>query len=155
MEKIQPASENVLPEDASGVHLWLVLWKTYDAVRDYAYSNIASLGLNLTDFAILEMLLHKGPTSVNDIGSKVLLTSGSMTVAVDRLESRKLVRRRADASDRRARIVHLTPSGRKLIECAFAAHAKAMNQLGESLTERERRDTIRSLRKLGFAAVLH
>jgi len=48
-----------------------------------------------SDFAVLEALLHKGPLPVNEIGKKVLLTSGSMTVAVDRLEQRRLVERRA------------------------------------------------------------
>jgi MarR family 2-MHQ and catechol resistance regulon transcriptional repressor len=57
---------------------------------------VSALGLGGSDFAVLEVLLHKGPEPVNIIGKKVLLTSGSITAAVDRLESRKLVRRTAD-----------------------------------------------------------
>src|SRR3954467_12324378 len=86
----------------SGIHLWLILWKSYNAVRDYAFRDIASLGLGLSDFAILEVLLHKGATPVNDIGAKVLLTSGSMTTAIDRLPVRKIVERRADPGNPRA-----------------------------------------------------
>jgi MarR family transcriptional regulator, 2-MHQ and catechol-resistance regulon repressor len=149
-KKIQP--HTTAAAESEGIHLWLILWKAYSAVRDYATRDIAALGLGLSDFAILELLLHKGPTPVNDIGEKVLLTSGSMTAAVDRLESRKLVERRTHPEDRRARLVDLTPSGRKLIECAFAEHAASMNALGNALTVSERAEVIRLLKKLGRAA---
>src|SRR5258708_40212975 len=64
-----------------------------------------------SDFAVLEALLHKGPLPVNEIGKKILLTSGSITVAIDRLETKGLVQRRASGTDRRGRIVHLTKEG--------------------------------------------
>ena len=70
-----------------GVHLWLVLWKAYDAVRAYALHNIESLKLGLSDFGILEVLLHKGSQPVGQIGARVGLTSGAMTSALDRLEN--------------------------------------------------------------------
>jgi len=145
-EKIQPA------QDSSGTHLWLVLWKSYEAVRNYAVRDIVSLRLGLSDFAILEVLLNKGPCPVNDIGARVGLTSGSMTSAIDRLEKKAFVERRTDPTDRRTRVVHLTPEGRKLISCAFAAHAKTMDGLGENLSEHERATAIRILKKLGRAA---
>src|SRR5438132_13650329 len=76
-----------------------------------------------SDFAVLEALLHKGPLPVNEIGKKVLLTSGSITVAVDRLETQGLAERRAHCTDRSARRVHLTKAGRKLITHIYADHA--------------------------------
>ena len=84
-----------------------------------AIRNVSRLGLGLSVFAVLEILLHKGPLPVNVIGKKVLLTSGSITPAIDRLESRKLVRRASDPKDRRSRIVALTRAGRHLSEKAF------------------------------------
>jgi MarR family 2-MHQ and catechol resistance regulon transcriptional repressor len=138
--------------DSGGLHLWLVLWKAYSAVREFAARDIERLSLTLTDFAILEALLHKGPLAVNDIGRKVALTSGSMTVAVDRLSERGLVERRGAEDDRRARIVHLTAAGRKVISAAFAKHAAALDTLGEELSAGERRQAIRLLKKLGHAA---
>ena len=80
------------------------------------------------------------------------IPAGSMTTAIDRLEARKLVQRRSHPEDRRARLVDLTPSGRKLIECAFAAHAKSMNSLGCALTADERMELMRLLKKFGRAA---
>jgi MarR family 2-MHQ and catechol resistance regulon transcriptional repressor len=78
------------PKRASAVHVWLVLWKAAHAVEQNAANSVSALGLGLSDFAVLESLLHKGPQRVNVIGQKILLTSGSITTAIDRLESRKL-----------------------------------------------------------------
>ena len=74
----------------SGVHVFLVLWKAARAVESYAEKSITDLEMCGSDFAVLEALLHKGPLPVNEIGKKILLTSGSITVAVDRLEKKGL-----------------------------------------------------------------
>src|SRR4051794_3494188 len=124
--------------EASGIHLWLVLWKTYQAIRCHAERHIHSLGLGFSDFAVLEVLLHKGPTPVNTIGNLVHLSSGSITAAIDRLQQKGLVERVGDPSDRRARAVHLTQGGRKLIECAFRDHAAALEKATSGLTPAER-----------------
>src|SRR5438309_10172525 len=137
----------------SGVHVFLVLWKASRAAHGYAEKSILGLEMCGSDFAVLEALLHKGPLPVNEIGKKVLLTSGSITVAVDRLETKGLVERRAHGSDRRARIVHLTKEGRKLITRAFADHADDMERLASaSLTRAERETLIRLLKKIGYEA---
>jgi MarR family 2-MHQ and catechol resistance regulon transcriptional repressor len=137
----------------SGVHVFLVLWKAASAVQAYAEKSVAELEMCGSDFAVLEALLHKGPLPVNEIGKKVLLTSGSITVAVDRLETKGLVERRAHGSDRRARIVHLTTQGRKLITRAYADHAADMERLSSaSLTRAERETLIRLLKKIGYEA---
>ena len=138
--------------ETTGIHLWLVLWKAYEAVRRHAERHIHSLGLGFSDFAVLEALLHKGPTQVNTIGELVHLTSGSITAAIDRLERRSLVERCTDPSDRRARVVHLTEAGRKLIECAFQDHAAAMDAATGGLTPAQRGEAVALLKKLGLSA---
>src|SRR5712672_191068 len=132
----------------SGVHVFLVLWKAARAAQGYAEESISELEMCGSDFAVLEALLHKGPLPVNEIGKKVLLTSGSITVAVDRLETKGLVERRAHGTDRRTRVVHLTKSGRRLITRAYADHAADMEKLASaSLTRVERKTLIRLLKK--------
>jgi MarR family transcriptional regulator, 2-MHQ and catechol-resistance regulon repressor len=138
--------------EATGIHLWLVLWKAYEAVRHHAVRHIHSLGLGFSDFAVLEVLLNKGPTPVNAIGERVHLTSGSITAAIDRLERKSLVERCADAADRRARVVHLTHEGRALIECALRDHAAAMEAATQGLTAAERGEAVALLKKLGLTA---
>jgi len=137
----------------SGVHVFLVLWKAASAVETYAENSITELEMCGSDFAVLEALLHKGPLPINEIGKKVLLTSGSITVAVDRLESKGLVERRASGTDRRARIVHLTKAGRELITRVYADHASDMERLAAaSLNRAERETLIRLLKKIGYEA---
>ena len=123
--------------------------------RGSTYAEKSILGLEMcgSDFAVLEALLHKGPLAVNAIGKKVLLTSGSITVAVDRLENKGLVERRAHGTDRRARLVHLTKEGRKLITRAYAEQAADMERLAlASLTRTERETLISLLKKFGYKA---
>jgi MarR family transcriptional regulator, 2-MHQ and catechol-resistance regulon repressor len=136
----------------SGLRLWLILMKAHETLRRHAECHIHRLGLGLSDFAVLEVLLHKGPTAVNTIGTMVRLTSGSITTAVDRMEQKGLVERRNDPEDRRARVVHLTPSGRKLISCAFADHEAAMERATSGLTPEEHGQAADLLKKLGLSA---
>ena len=139
----------------SGVHVFLVLWKAARAVESYAEKSITDLEMCGSDFAVLEALLHKGPLPVNEIGKKILLTSGSITVAIDRLEKRGLVERRAHGTDRRARIVHLTMAGKRLITRIYAEHAADMEKLAAaSLTKAERKILISLLKKIGYQAAV-
>src|ERR1700761_5313330 len=112
--------------DTSGIHLWLVLWKAFRSLEAHAHRHIAELELCLSEFGVLEALLHKGPLTVKELGAKVLLTSGSMTAALDRLERRDLVEREGTAEDRRVRLIHLTQKGKELIQKGFGDHKLAM-----------------------------
>jgi MarR family 2-MHQ and catechol resistance regulon transcriptional repressor len=133
----------------TGVHTWLVLWKAARAVETRAHQSIQGTGLCPSDFAILETLLHKGALPVNVIGRKVLLTTGSITTAVDRLARRGLVARRDDPDDRRVRLVELTPAGHELIAPAFARHETDLETVVSVLAPEERAALVALLRKLG------
>ena len=136
----------------SGVHLWLVLMKAHRALSRHAAKSIEPSGLGRSDFAVLEVLLNKGPQKVNDIGRRVELTSGSITTAIDRLEARGFVARGLDDGDRRSRIVRLTPAGRARISEVFGQHAAALEAASSGLSKSERKSLIGLLKKLGIAA---
>lgn len=137
----------------SGAHLFLLLWKASRAVMAYDQASIGRLGFaSLTDFAVLELLLHKGALPVSAIGARVLLTSGSMTTAVQRLEKKGYLRRERSADDARVVLVHLTTAGRELIEPAFETHAGALDQLFAELDEDARVQFAGLMRQLGQRA---
>jgi MarR family transcriptional regulator, 2-MHQ and catechol-resistance regulon repressor len=138
--------------DGSGVHVWLVLMKAHRSLVRHAEQSIVSLDMCISDFAVLEVLLHKGPQSVGEIGRRVDLTSGSITTAIDRLEKRGFVARAAHASDRRARVVHLTPEGTARITQVFATHKQAMDHATRGLSKAERGTLVELLKRLGTAA---
>jgi MarR family 2-MHQ and catechol resistance regulon transcriptional repressor len=139
-------------QDTSGVHVWLVLMKAYHALAARAEEslNLSETGLGDSDFRVLEALLSKGPLPVNTIGPKVWLTPGSISVAVDRLEKKKLVKRRT-TDDRRVRLVELTAKGRELVAKTFERHAAAMEK-ASSLSKEERLNLLELLKKLGKGA---
>jgi MarR family 2-MHQ and catechol resistance regulon transcriptional repressor len=138
--------------DVSGTHLWLVLMKAHRALQKVAFQSIESLGVGLSDFGVMELLLHKGPQPVNEIGRRIDLTSGAITTAVDRLESRGLVARGAHPTDRRARIVRLTPDGQEQAAKLFGGHKSAMDFAANRLSKAERLELIKLLKKLGSVA---
>src|SRR5437879_12220654 len=121
--------------DVSGTHLWLVMMKAHRALGRLATQSIESSEACLSDFAVMEMLLHKGPQPVNEIGRRIELTSGAITTAVDRLESRGLVTREAHESDRRARVVRLTARGEEEADNVFAGHDTDMDLAASGLTQ--------------------
>jgi MarR family 2-MHQ and catechol resistance regulon transcriptional repressor len=141
-----------IEKDTNGVHLWVVLWKATKAVEAHARRSVQGTELGLSDFGVLEALLHKGPMPINALGKKVLLSSGSMTAAVDRLERSGYVERAATSTDRRACIVHLTDEGSKLIRQVFAEHVRDMERVFTLMDHSERRALASLLRKLGHGA---
>jgi MarR family transcriptional regulator, 2-MHQ and catechol-resistance regulon repressor len=150
--KMTTANQPGKVTDTSGIHLWLVLWKASRTLEAHATRNIAEQGMGLSDFAVLEALLHKGPLTVKEIGARVLLASASMTAAIDRLAERGFVERTEDAEDRRTRVIRLTPSGRATIRRAFRSHEQAMEQAVASFSREDRAQLIDLLRRLGRSA---
>jgi MarR family transcriptional regulator, 2-MHQ and catechol-resistance regulon repressor len=139
--------------DVSGTHVWLVLMKAHRALERLATRSIEAFDVGLSDFGVMELLLHKGPQPVNEIGRRIGLTSGSITTAIDRLETSGLVTRRSDPNDRRARVVQLTARGRDQATRLFAGHKRVMDAAGSHLSKKERTLLIGLLKQLGSAAV--
>jgi len=136
-------------QDSTGVHLWLIFMKAFQALFPHAARSIEQTKLGDSDFRVLEVLLHKGPLPVNTIGPKVWLTPGSISVAVDRLVKKGLVSRKDHPGDRRVRRVELTRKGRALITRVFGLHAAAMENVAGILSKNERLALMRLLKKLG------
>src|SRR6266576_1714940 len=133
-------------------HAWLVMMKAMRALTKYAAAGIEETGLGLSDFGVLEILLHKGPLPVNTIGPIVDLTPGSISIAVDRLFAKGLVTRVESTEDRRVRIIALTPRGKDLIVPAFKKHSGQMKRVFSELSAEEVRSLEVALKKLGKRA---
>ena len=132
--------------------LWLVLARSYRALNLVVEQSMVAAGLCLSDFMVLEALLHKGPLTISEIQGKVLLASGSMTAAVDRLENKRLVVRKTTREDRRARLLELTPQGRQLIRSAYEKHAKDLEAAMSILNNDDKRQLYKRLKTLGLFA---
>jgi len=133
-------------------HVWLVMMKAMRALTRYASAGIEGTGLGLSDFGVLEALLHKGPLPVNTIGPIVDLTPGSISIAVDRLFAKGLVTRVESTEDRRVRIIGLTSRGKDLIVPAFRKHSGQMKRVFAELGAEELRALELALKKVGKRA---
>jgi len=132
--------------------LWIVLMRCHHALSKIAERSIEDTGLGLTDFVALEALLHKGPQTITEIQNRVLLASGSMTAAVDRLEEKGLLRRTSGPGDRRVKVLKLTPTGRRIAEAAYGRHAAELESAMTVLNPTEKQELRAILKKLGLFA---
>ena len=109
-----------------------------------------SAGLTLSQFGVLEALLHLGPLSLHQIGEKMLKSGGNITTVIDNLEKRGLVKRRRCSEDRRVIYAHLTAAGEEIIRTHFPKHAKQIEREMSALTAEELAELGRLCKKLGL-----
>lgn len=140
-------------EEVNGYRIFQSLGKTHKALSELGNRGTASLQLgSLAEFAMLEILLNSGPQPVNTIGKIVMLTSGSITAAVDRLEKRGWVKRKPGANDRRVVEVHLTASGKKVISEVWKKQEKTYDEVIDGLSANERNVLYNALQKINARA---
>jgi len=134
------------------LRLFRVLHRAFRSVSEHSTRHIKKLGMNPTEFAVLELLYHRGPIPLQQIGSRLLLLSGGVTYTVDKLERAGYVRRRSCAEDRRVTYAEVTEQGRKFMEDVFPEHAEEIHRGLSGLNEEEKERTIELLKKLGLEA---
>jgi MarR family 2-MHQ and catechol resistance regulon transcriptional repressor len=139
------------PEDHAR-ELFIVLARAYTWISAHATRDIRHYGLNSTEFGILELLYHKGPLPLQQIGEKILISSGNITYCIDKLVSKQLLVRKPATSDRRVTFAELTPRGRRLLDEIFPQHEQALRKAMDGLSAEEQTQAICLLKKLGLAA---
>jgi MarR family transcriptional regulator, 2-MHQ and catechol-resistance regulon repressor len=140
------------PETDAALKLWVVLSRAHASISAHAAAHAADHGLSLTEFAILEVLYHRGRMVLGDIQRRILVSSGGITFLVDRLAEKGLVVRQECPEDRRAKYVALTREGTRMIREIFPSHAQALTDAMRGLTPAEQREATGLLRSLGLAA---
>ncbi len=118
---------------------------SYKAVEKLEKSIIEKDGLGLSDYLILDKLYRDGEQPINQLGRHVHLSSGSITLAVDRLQDQDLVSRKQSVDDRRVFMAFLTPKGTKTIEKLFDEHNESLATVLKSLSQAQARQTVAGL----------
>ncbi|HYK72616.1 MAG TPA: MarR family transcriptional regulator [Pseudoneobacillus sp.] len=131
--------------------LFIVLSRAYKAINEQVNKLIQTKGLNPTEFAVLELLYHKGDQPLQQIGGKILLASGSITYVVDKLEEKGLLKRAACPKDRRVTYAQITDEGKKFIDDIFPDHEQRIHEIMSSLTTDEKETAIELIKKLGLS----
>jgi MarR family 2-MHQ and catechol resistance regulon transcriptional repressor len=138
--------------ETSSAALWVVLARAYRSMAAFVERSVRALDIGLSDFMILEALLHKGPLTMSELCDAALITNASMTAAIDRLEERAFVERAADKKDRRVRRVQLTTQGTALIKRLYARHERDLDEVMSGMPPAERAELRRGLKTIGLAA---
>jgi MarR family transcriptional regulator, 2-MHQ and catechol-resistance regulon repressor len=126
----------------------IILMRSSQTVHKKESKTIKEGGLTVSQFAVLEILYHKGNLRICEIIEKALSTGGNMTVVIDNLAKDGLVVRSTDPDDRRVSLINITEKGRKLIDDIFPGHLENINEIFNVLTAEEKKKLISLLKKL-------
>ncbi len=107
----------------------------------------AQYGLSLGQFAVLEVLYHKGNLSVGEVQKKILSTSGTIPVIVNNLTKRGLVERLTDVDDKRKCILHITEEGKKLMREVFPKNKTTIIDSMSNWSDEEKNQMLKILKK--------
>jgi MarR family 2-MHQ and catechol resistance regulon transcriptional repressor len=143
-----------MEEQNQSLKVFIVLSRAYRAISDYTNKYIQASGVNPTEFAVLELLYHKGDQPLQHIGDKILLASGSITYVVDKLEKKQLLKRIACPNDRRVTYAQITEKGRGFLEGIFPEHQERIEHLMDGLTVEEKETVIELLKRIGKSVPL-
>ncbi len=131
------------------LNAFINLMRASESVIGRLQKRLSAEGLTASQFGALETLLHLGPLCQTELGKKLLKTDGNVTMVVNHLEKRGLVKRVRAGEDRRFVSVHLTPKGRALIQTIFPRHAGAIQEEMSVLSVSEQEKLRNLCRKLG------
>jgi len=139
-------------DEELSLKLFVVLTRTLEAIRRRVVEDIKCLGLNPTEFAVLEFIYSKGDQPIQKIGEKVLIASSSITYVVDKLEKKNLLKRKPCPNDRRITYASITTAGNDLMNEVFPKHKLAIQEICAGLDTNEKKFMIQQLKKLGYYA---
>lgn len=128
---------------------FIKLMRAANSVSTRLAGSLDDAGVTESQFGVLEALYHLGPLHQRALAEKILRSGGNITMVVDNLEKRGLVRRERGAEDRRVVTVHLTPEGRQLIQKIFPRHVACIVAEMSILSPVEQDELGRLCRKLG------
>lgn len=138
-------------EIKQSLKLYIVLSRAHKAINEVTNQFFQENGLNPTEFAVLELLFHKGRQPLQQIGNKILLASGSITYVIDKLEKRGYLQRVSCPSDRRVTFADITDEGTQFMQQIFPEHEQNLHELVSVLTPEEKDVAIELLKKLGLS----
>ena len=134
------------------LQLIIAMARALQALEQGARTQLAECDLGMTEFAVLEVLYHKGALPLGEVRDRILVTGASTTYVVKKLEERGLLRRRACVEDQRVVFGELTPKGKTLMDRVFPLHVKRLQELMAPLSVAEKREAARLLRRLSHHA---
>lgn len=139
-------------DETISLKLFVVLTKAYRTVTERAIKDIKQYGLSPSEFIVLELLFTKGRFPLQQIGEKILVTSGSITYNIDKMEKKGFLIRIPCKEDRRVIYAEITEAGNKFFNQIFPQHAATIHSILKGVSPDEKKSAIDLLKKLGKGA---
>lgn len=136
--------------EKGALNAYTKLMRAAESVTARTSRTMSAADLTISQFGVLEALFHKGPLCQRDIATKILKSTGNITMVIDNLERRGLVRRERAVEDRRYFTIHLTDKGEQMITEVFPRVAASIVAEMGVLTETEQEELGRLCRILGL-----
>ncbi|MDR7235436.1 MarR family winged helix-turn-helix transcriptional regulator [Neobacillus drentensis] len=127
---------------------FLLLMQTSKAIQERIRDEMSKNKLSITEFSVLEVLFHKGKQTIQQIRSRILISSGSMTYVIDKLEQKGIIKRNDCREDRRVIHITLTAEGLELMENIMPKYQEIVDSFFEDLTDVESELLVNSLKKV-------
>jgi len=136
-------------EEINALNAFIKLQRSAESVSSRIHA-ILPEGLTITQFGVLEALLHMGPLCQSELAEKLLKSGGNLTLVVDNLEKAGYVLRERDATDRRFVVVRLTEKGQAFIGVLFPKVVTRVTREMNALSSTELADLGRLCKKVGL-----
>lgn len=127
---------------------FLLLMQTSKAIHDRISDEMSKKNLGITEFSVLEVLFYQGKQTIQQIGNRILISSGSMTYVIDKLEKKGIIKRNDCREDRRVIHITLTAEGIKMMENIMPEYQDMVNSFFRDLTEEESDVMVNFLKKV-------
>jgi MarR family 2-MHQ and catechol resistance regulon transcriptional repressor len=141
------------PTQERALSAYVKLERAASAAFAYARIGLEEEGLTLSQFAVLEALVHVGPQCLGDLARRILTSSGNLTLVINNLQKRGLVKKEQQGKDKRFVLAYVTPAGEKLIAKIFPEHARRITEIMSRLKPDEQAQLGDLCRKLGKGRV--
>ncbi len=137
------------PDEILALNVYIKLSRAAETVSSLVNGHLQTHRLTISQFGVLEALHHLGPMQTSELGGKILKSSGNMTMVIDNLEKRELVRRERAEHDRRCIEIHLTEEGQALVSSIMPLHVTGITKTMAVLTTKEQASLEILCKKLG------
>jgi MarR family transcriptional regulator, 2-MHQ and catechol-resistance regulon repressor len=135
--------------EVTALNTYIKLVRATETVTHRIHQHLDAYRLTITQFGVLDVLFHVGSMHQREIAEKLLKSGGNITLVIDNLEKRQLVKRDREIGDRRCISVSLTPAGKQLISEIFPTHVDAIAKQMSILSLEEQAELGRLCKKLG------
>jgi MarR family 2-MHQ and catechol resistance regulon transcriptional repressor len=122
--------------------------QTSKAIQERIRDEMSKNKLSITEFSVLEVLFYQGKQTIQQIGNRILISSGSMTYVIDKLEQKGIIKRNDCREDRRVIHITLTAEGMEMLENIMPKYQDIVDSIFGDLTDDESELLVNSLNKV-------